>query len=60
MSREGRLNIRLDSKLITRVKSYAKRNHTTVTSLIERHLRELLRQEKQLETVTETGDAEQV
>jgi hypothetical protein len=60
MSKDGRLSLRFDAKLITKVKGYAKRNHTTVTSLVERHLRELLLQEKQLETVVETGDAEQV
>lgn len=59
MSRDVRLNLRFDSKLIARVKSYAKRNHVTVTSLIEKHFRELLLQEKQFSTVAETGDVEQ-
>lgn len=54
--KDERINIRLDSKLAQQIKSYAKRQHTTVTALIERHLRDLLEQER----LKSVHDAEQI
>lgn len=58
--KDRRLNIRVDAKLETQVKAYAKRHHTTVSAIVERQLRELLVQERQAMSVIQTGEAEQV
>lgn len=60
MPKGARLNLRLDASLEKSIKAYAKRHHTTVSALIDRHLRQLLAQEEQHTTVMETGDAPQV
>lgn len=60
MRKDSRLNIRLESKLALQVKAYARRNRTTISAIVEKHLRELLSQERQSRTVLETGEAEQI
>lgn len=59
MKKDGRFNTRLDSKLLARMRAYAKKNHTTLSSLIERHFRDLLARERIEHAVTTTGEAEQ-
>lgn len=46
MNKEGRINLRLDAKLVLKVKSYARRHGTTMSALIEAHLKELLEKER--------------
>ena len=60
MTKDARFNTRLNSKLLERAKSYAKRNHTTLAALIEKYLRDLLAHERTERAVETTGEAEQV
>ena len=60
MAKDGRVNIRLDTKLVKQVKAYAKRNHTTVSALIIEHLRELIVQDRELQAISTTGEVEQI
>lgn len=55
-----RFNTRMDSRLLEQMKTYAKKNHTTLSSLIEKHFRDLLARERIERVVETTGEAEQV
>lgn len=58
MNKEGRINLRLDVKLVLKVKSYARRHGTTMSALIEAYLRETL--EKERIAPTKVHEAEQL
>lgn len=48
--KEGRVHLRLDDRLLTKAKAYAKRRHTTLSELIRQHLVELLEEEERAKT----------
>jgi len=58
MNKDGRINLRLDSKLVRGVKKYARRHGLTMSAIIEGHLRELL--EKERIAPTKVHEAEQL
>lgn len=60
MSKDGRIGIRLDPKLLKRVKAYVRRRETTLTAIVEAHLRELVEADDRACGMKETADAEQI
>lgn len=48
--KESRLNIRLDSVILEKMKIYCKDKHVTMTALVEQYFIRLLAQEEKTET----------
>jgi hypothetical protein len=57
--KNGRLGLRLPARLLEEVKAYAEKKNTTISSLVEKCLEDLIEAERQSK-VSETMDAEQV
>lgn len=55
MTKDGRINIRIEPSLLQQVKEIAKRRGVTVTHLIDQNFRELVDQEHRLKTEEELG-----
>jgi predicted HicB family RNase H-like nuclease len=60
MSKEGRLNLRIDATLLKRMKEYARRRNVTISSLVVGCFEERLKEEAVTLGVEETVDAEQI
>lgn len=58
--KDGQFNIRIDTELAAEIKKYAKRNGTSVSSIVDLHFRELLARERTVSAVLATGEVEQV
>ena len=58
MNQLGRLNLRLDSSLVCKIRKYAARRHTTVSALIRQMMLELLERDEQEQAKQQ--DAEQI
>lgn len=58
MPKESRIAVRLDATTAREIRAYAERRGTTLTAIIEKHLRDLLREERDSPVLTH--DAEQI
>lgn len=52
--RDGRLHMRIDARLLERIKTFADRKHITLTTLVEQHFVQLLEEDERV------VDAEQI